>query len=279
MSRPTVADALAAASRPAAPAATGRRPALLIAGGGGALGSAVLEALLAHGGFDGIRLLAQRPMASLAHGVTALDHRAWMAGSNDPPAEVAVMVIDRARASNGREAAFWQPGPSDLLPFARRLLQTAPADADPTGRDPPAPPRLLVVEPIDAARWPGALRDGLATLDEQAAAALGLGALVLVRPASAAATTTSRGPQRIADAVLGTLRLMTPGSLQPLRRRSLATVVARLAAALPRSIPGTRVLGPEALWQATQAADGAAWVDDWLAGRPLQPIRLQPGRL
>lgn len=279
---PTVADALAAATRPPAPATPPRRRhPVLLAGGGGAMGAAVLEALLAHGGFDGIRVLARRPMASLAHGVTAVDHRRWLdePGTDDPP--VAVMVIDRPRAANGREAAFWQPTPADLLPLARRLGAPAAEPASPgaSGDASCRPARLLVVEPIDAARWPQALREGLATLDEQAAAGLGLGALVFVRPAAAPAAARAQGPQRVADAVLGTLRLMLPGSLQPVRIRTLAAVVARIAARIAEAEPGTRVLGPESLWQAAQSADPAGWAEAWLAGRTPPPVRLRPGRM
>ena len=65
-------------------------------------------------------------------------------------------------AVNGREAAFWQPPPAELLPLARRLHDIGVR-------------HLLVVMPHVSATPPEALKAGLASLDEQAVAALGFG--------------------------------------------------------------------------------------------------------
>lgn len=267
-------DALAAAARPPVAPPTGLRPApVLLAGAGGALGAAVLEALLGHGHLHPVDVIALRPIASLHVGMRSVEKAAWLdapaAGPRYRPAGtdlLAVCVFDRPRHANGREAAFWHPVPADLLVLARRLRNDGCE-------------RLIVVEPVDAARWPRALREGLASLDEHAVAALGLRQLVFVRPAGDAGCPGARGLQRVADGVLGALRMMLPTSLQPIRLRQLGRLVAELAAGLPKAPPGTRVLGPEALWQAAQSRDPAAWLDDWLAGRPAPAVRFRPGRM
>jgi hypothetical protein len=269
-------DAIAAAARPAGPAAERPRSVqALLAGGGGALGAQVLEALLRDGRLHPVSVFTVKPLASLHQGLRAVDYAAWRDSALNPPYAapgapgadaVALCVLDRPRHANGREAAFWHPKPVELLSLARRLHHAGWT-------------ALVIVEPVDAAHWPQALREALATGHEQAIAAIGFRHLVIVRPAGDPQARHDRGLARVGGAVLRTLRFMIPQSLQPVRMRQIGRIVAALAAELAQVPPGTRVLGPEGLWQASQSGDPKAWVADWLAGRPTANHRFRPGRL
>ena len=75
-------------------------------------------------------------------------------------ADTAVIVFERARRSNGRDEAFMQPEPEQLVELAMQLRAGGVR-------------RLLVVVPHAPALLPQALKAGLATLDEGRVAALG----------------------------------------------------------------------------------------------------------
>ena len=96
-----------------------RRRALVL-GGGGALGAAVLEQLLASHRFERVGVLAQRALQPALRGLETL-------ASDDPQAlarfnaDSALIVFDRERRANGREAAFERPQPADLPAHATRL--------------------------------------------------------------------------------------------------------------------------------------------------------------
>jgi hypothetical protein len=172
--------------------------------------------------------------------------------------DTAVVVFDRARHANGREAAFGQPQPGDLPALATRLRHLGVS-------------ALVVVVPHAPGLLPQALKAGLASLDEGAVAALGFDHLVFMRSAQAGVAADVPGapaPARLARWLLGQLHWMVPQGDQPVRTDTVARVAARLAVALPLAAGGTRVLPPELLWAAAQLPHADALVDDWLAGRP-----------
>jgi hypothetical protein len=240
-----------------------------LAGGAGALGSAVLEALLADGRWSEVEVWITQPLTVL---LPRLSGRRWDAGdvraapSTSGVAPVAVIVFDRARGAHGREAALWLPEARDLLAWAR-------------ARHAEGARELVVVSPVDTAHWPAALRQGLATLDEQAVAALGWDRLVWLRPASQARSSTGHGLQRLADGVLAQLRWMVPTAQQPLRSSAVARVAAALAAGLPGWSAGVRVLPADLLWQAVQSEDIPGWLQAWWHGETPPPRRAAPRRL
>ena len=141
--------------------------------------------------------------------------------------------------------------------------------------------RLLLVLPHAPGLLPQALRAGLATLDEQAVAALGFAQLVLVRPArQAAAGDRSTGLlPRVARAALAQLHWMVPQREQALRPAKVARFVADLALALPAMASGTRVVPPEMLWDWAQPGAGPAVLQAWLQGRPGPVLRNPVPRL
>ena len=250
-------QALHGALRPAAvampPLAT-----VLVLGAGGTLGSAVLAEALVAGRFQRVMAVVSRPLASTIRGLHPLPADMLHGTPRPLGVDTALLVFERARHSNGRDDAFLQPEPADLLPLARALLAGGTR-------------RLLVVLPHAPALLPHALRHGLASLDEGAVAALGFEHLVFVRSAQAAgadksvagASVASR-VQRFADWWMSQLAWMVPASEQPVRAVKLAALVVQLARRLPQSRPGTRVLPQDVLSQA--ALDGGdTALDDWLA--------------
>ena len=241
--------------------ARAQRPGVLVAGGGGTLGAAVLEALLASRAFAPVRVLVTQDFHATVQGLETQD-AASLGDAADARLRLAVLVFDKPRHVNGREAAFLQPQPALLLPLATRLLASGAR-------------HLLVVMPHDSASLPQALKAGLATLDEQAVAGLGFEHVVLLRTAQRPDALRRPGLQRLADLVLAQLRMMVPQREQPVRAAKVAALVVALAKALPDSPAGTRVMAPEWVWQAAQGGDVEALVRDWLEGAALPQFTLR----
>lgn len=234
-----------------------------MAGGAGALGAAVVEGLLRSGAFDPVRVLVTQPFAATARGLEAIPGECPAPGEAPP---LALAVFDRPRRSHGRDEAFFSPEPQALPALAARWHAVGVRN-------------LLVVMPHDSGTLPVALASGLANLSEQAVASLGFERVAILRTARPPQAATSRGLQRVADGVLAQLRLMLPQNLQPVRAREVARLAVEVARQLSAHAPGTRVLGPEQVWQAAQAPDPAPLVADWLAGQAWEAPRLPSRRL
>jgi len=242
-------QALRGAQAPAAPLQ--RLQTALLIGAGGTLGSALLAEALVGGRFQRVTALTDGPLTSAMRGFTTLDAQAL----KEPlDFDVAFLVFERSRHSNGRDDAFFPPDPAQLVPLARALHAGGVR-------------RLLVVVPHSPALLPHALKAGLATLDEGAVAALGFEHLLFLRAAQLgpAAEGGSRA-QRLARWWLSQLQWMIPTQEQPVRAVKLAELAVQLAQLLPQAPPGTRVLPPELLWQAAQG-DALAQLGTWLARR------------
>ena len=243
---------------------------LVVIGGGGPLGAAVLERLLASGAWHRVAAVVSQPVAVALQGFEAWPSTPML---DAPPtaqqrAATAVLVFDRERQANGREAAFVRPQPGHLAATGRWLLQAGVR-------------RLVVVLPHAPALLPQAVRAGLASLDEQALAALGFEHLVLVRPAHGVGTQAppagGRWGDRVARLVLGQLAWMVPQREQALRVGKVADFVTALSRALPGTPHGTRVAPPELLWDWAQPGGGEALLQAWLQGRTLPAVQ-QSGR-
>ncbi len=146
-----------------------QRHGVLVAGGGGALGAAVLEALLASRAFAPVRVLVTRDFHATVQGLETVDADS-LGQTADPRVPLGLVVFDRPRHANGRDAAFAQPQPAERLPLAQRLLAAGVR-------------HLLVVLPHTSASLPEALKAGLARLDEQAVASLGFTHVAIVHSA------------------------------------------------------------------------------------------------
>jgi hypothetical protein len=215
---------------------------LLVVGGGGTLGSAVLAEALVAGRFAQVLALVAGPISSAMRGFVPLDARALTRGEAGA-ADAAVLVLERQRHSNGRDDAFALVQLDDLLPLSHQLLQAGVR-------------RLIVVVPHAPALMPQALAHGLASLDEAAVAALGFEHLLLLRTAQQQAAAPSRGLARFAAWWLSQLSWMVPQRQQSLRAAALARCVVHLARALPLAAPGSRVIAPETLWLWSQSEAG-----------------------
>lgn len=108
---------------------------------------------------------------------------------------------------------------------------------------------------------PDALKHGLASLDEQALAAMGFDRLLILRSAQlpVPAATASGLLPRLADWMLDIFKYMVPPAEQPVRAARLAEVV---EAALQAAPAGTHVLPPELLARAAQGAPREV-LGDW----------------
>lgn len=216
---------------------------LLVVGGGGTLGSAVLAEALVAGRFAQVLALVAEPISSAMRGFVPLDVAALARGESGG-ADAAVLVLERQRHSNGRDDAFAQVQLNDLLTLAQQLRHSGVK-------------RLIVVVPHAPALMPQALAHGLASLDEAAVAALGFEHLLLLRTAQQqTASAPSRGLARFAAWWLSQLSWMVPQRQQSLRAVALARCVVQLARALPQAAPGTRVIAPETLWLWSQSEAG-----------------------
>lgn len=249
--------ALAGAAAPL-PRPAGRAERLLVLGGGGALGSAVLAQALASGRFVQVQALVARSLASALRGFVPLPADRM---SGRLRADTALIVFERARRSNGRDEAFVQPQPEQLAELATQLRCGGVR-------------RLLVVVPHAPALLPEALKHGLATLDEGRVAALGFEQLLFLRAAQPAGGSGARGwARRFAAGWMAQMSWMVPQREQPLRTQRLAELVVELCWRLAEAPPATRVLPPELLWEAAQLEWPGPLLADWLAGRPLPPPR------
>lgn len=253
-------------------------PTVIVVGGGGALGSAVLELLLANRRFGHVKVLANRRFQVSMGGLEAVivdsvEALASGAAGLDPSkalADGALIVFDRERHANGRELAFLRPLPEQLPAIAAALRARGVR-------------QLVIVSPHTASTLPEALKRGLANLDEQAVAALGFDHLVFVRSAQTPDRIRSVSLlQRLADGVLAQMQMMVATTNQPVRAPKVAGFVIELLLQLPEADAGTRVVPPELVWQAAQAANPsavAALVDAWLGGRELPALQAPRRRM
>ena len=138
-------------------------------------------------------------------------------------ADTALVLFDPPRLFYDRERALWTPEPAQLLALARWLRACGVRT-------------LAIVLPHAHGRLPEALKRGLASLDEQAVAALGFERLLVVRSAQKPAAQRHANPaERLAHWMLSISRFMVPPSEQPVRavqggrtgRRRLAHRAAR----------------------------------------------------
>ncbi len=238
---------------------------LLIVGAGGVLGAALLARALGSGRFAHVQALVAKPLASTLLGFEALPEQRVDAGAL---AHTAAIVFERGRRHNGRDEAYVQPQPEGLYALAQRLHAGGVR-------------RLLVVVPHAPALLPQALMSGLASLEEGRVASLGFEHLVFLRAAQSAASAAGGAgswAKMAASWWLSQLSWMVPQPQLPVRAERVAELVIELAWRLREAAVGTRVLAPDVLWQASQAQDGGAVLDDWLHGRTLPPLQAKMKR-
>ncbi len=186
--------------------------------------------------------------------VPAGDVVQWSGTDGAPEGEIGVVLFDPPRLYLDRERALFTPSPEQLPALARWMY----------GR---GVRTLAVVLPHAPGRLPEALKRGLASLDEQAVAALGFDRLLLIRSARAVSTPASGSAlERLAQWMLGIFKYMIPSTEQPVRAVQVAQLV---DAALQMAPHGIHVAAPDVVWRAAQGHNLNAVVAAWLA--PLAP--------
>lgn len=244
-------QALQSACRPPA-TGVAVKPGLLIAGATGALGSEVLRRLAGSGRFAQAQVLAREPMSTALAQVAIVlasgaDIDAWPVCP--APVHTGVVMFEPPRLYHDRERALWTPVPAQLPALADWFRRCGVRT-------------LVVVLPHAQGRLPQALRHGLASVDEQAVAALAFERVLLVRSAQKQSAPAGRPAlEKIAAWMLSVMNYMIPASALPVRPSKLAEFVDAVLRVLPA---GTHVVGPELLWQAGRAADMQGVIKAWL---------------
>ncbi|MBI5276907.1 MAG: hypothetical protein HY854_10640 [Burkholderiales bacterium] len=228
---------------------TQAKPSLLVAGATGVLGNEVLNQLTGSGDYGHTYVLAREPMRA---GLRRVELQ--VVPSDDPAnwphcrADAAVVMFEPPRLFYERERALWTPQPGQLPALAAWLHGGGVTT-------------LAVVLPHAQGRLPEALKRGLASLDEQAVAALGFSRLLIVRSAQKPPPDTAGGLlPRIARFMMSGFKYMVPSSEQPVRAAKIAQLV---ALALELAPPGIHVAPPELAWRAAQG-DMAQVVAGWV---------------
>jgi hypothetical protein len=226
-----------------------RKPRLLIAGATGALGNEVMRRLVGLGAFGSTQVLAREPIKTGVRGVAA---RVVAADSplhwSTCATEAAVILFDPPRLFYDRERALWTPQPHELPELAAWLRRSGAHT-------------LVIVLPHTQGRLPEALKRGLASLDEQAVAALGFDRLLIVRTAQKPGPPAASGRlARVAYWMLSVFKYMVPSSEQPVRAPKVAEFV---SLALQLAPPGIHIAAPETVWKAAQG-EVAVTVRGWL---------------
>ena len=187
-----------------------------------------------------VQAMANGPVPALPAGVSAW--RVPDGGPDDWPPLAARVGLVLTGAVDAAAAPTWSPAAGSLLALVR-WMQRGGVDT------------LVLVQPHARGTLPGALRHGLASLEEQAVAALGLRRLLILRVAALpAGPAPGTGlPDRLAGWMLDIFKYMVPGSEQPLRAARLAELVVQ---ALQCAGSGVHVLPPDLLQRAAQDASG-----------------------
>jgi len=237
---------LQAANRPGL---TAHKPRLLIAGATGTLGNEVLRRLVGLQQFGRTQVLAREPITDGLRGVTTV-----LVGSDNPRewppclAHTGIILFDPPRLYHERERALWTPLPEQLPALAAWMRQSGVLT-------------LAVVLPHAQGRLPEALKRGLASLDEQAVAALGFERLLIIRSAQKPGPARARGfLPAVAHWMLSIFKYMVPSSEQPVRAVKVAEFVAMALAVAP---PGIHIASPEIVWRGAQG-DLRGTLRQWL---------------
>ena len=215
-----------------------RASVLLIAGATGLLGNEVMRRLVGSQRHVQCHILAKEALNTAVAGVESCsiateNIATWPLQA----ADTGVILFDPPRLYYDRERALWTPDPAELPALAAWMHRCGVRT-------------LAVVLPHAQGRLPEALKRGLASLDEQAVAAMGFERLLIVRSAQKPAAADGGGRlQALAGWMLSVLAYMVPSSEQPVRASKVAEFV---DVALRLAPPGIHVAAPELVWRAAQ---------------------------
>jgi hypothetical protein len=226
-------QALAALNR--ALPVTKSQPDLLIAGATGALGNAVMQRLVGTHRFAHTQVLTREPIAQGMRLVSLLqvaeDIQDWPQPAQR--SDVALVMFEPPRMYYERERALWTPAP-EQLPELAAWFKSCGVNT------------LAIVLPHAQGSLPESLRRGLASLDEQALAALGFDRLIILRSAQKPVASNVTHPLgKLAQWMLGIFAFMVPATEQPVRPSKLAELVDALLQHAPL---GISIVAQEQAW-------------------------------
>ena len=197
-----------------------------MAGAVGRVGEALLNEVLARGGYDTVYALADLPMSLGVRrlSLTTLDALPALA-------DVFIALTDPedadARSFYGRDAAFTPVTVANVSHIAERA---AAAGAR----------RLALVHPLPAWQQMSRFHSGLVGEAELAIAGLPLDSVVVLRPVAPSRLPVGNWLQRVANVYLSLQLLMVPRSIPTVTSVELARVT---VSALREARPGIHVLG------------------------------------
>jgi hypothetical protein len=243
-------DVLQAANRPIG-STSARGSHVLLAGATGALGEAMVTRLASSSAVRLLSVLVREPMVMSLRRVKDLqligdDPAHWPLTSADE----GWILMDPPRLFHGRERAMLAVQPAEFRSIAVWMRRCGVR-------------RVVVVLPHQQGRLPEAIKRGLATLDEQAVAAMGFDTVLLMRSAQPGPRASASGGflHRLAAGMLGVLHYLVPSNQKPVRAEGVARVA---ACALDMAPPGIHVAAPELVWAAAAAPDPAPLLGPWL---------------
>ncbi|MBS7808826.1 hypothetical protein [Variovorax sp. PCZ-1] len=229
-------QAIAAIQKPSQ--ATPKQPDLLIAGATGVLGNTVLRRLVGVHRYAHTQVLArervQQGMRQLSLHLVAGDIAGWPVNLSS---DVAVVMFEPPRMFYERERALWTPEPAQLTELAAWLYASGAST-------------LAVVLPYAQGTLPESLKQGLASLDEQALAATGFERLLIFRSAEKPAALRHKHPlAALAHWMLGIFKFMVPAQEQPVRPTKIAEIVDAFLQTAPS---GITVVSQHEMWAFSQ---------------------------
>jgi hypothetical protein len=230
------ADRVATAS--AGGAARGR---VLVAGAVGRLGEALLNEVVGRGGFGEVVALAEgdATMSMAVRGLTLAPMHAL------PPIDAVCIAhgdpdAPGARSFHGRDAPFMMV---DTAAMPRIAAAASAAGAR----------RLMLIHPLPVWQQMSRFHLGLSGEAELAMTQLPFESIVVLRPISAATTTTRNVLQRIAGVYMSLQFLMMPKSLPTLTSLQIARVAVD---ELRARAPGVRILGAAQIAERLPSSSG-----------------------
>jgi hypothetical protein len=214
-------DSAAIAQAAAAPRAA------LALGMVGALGEALLAALVASSGYSIVHLAVVQPLGS---GTPRL--RPWIVGDGVVIADDAFICLTDAALPVAKGSPLARYAPEKVLDAARIAREAGVR-------------RLVLVAPLTALLQLNASAHTLASADELALTEMGFDTVLIVRPTLDPPGVGAGWMQATLRAATRAVRdIMLPGNVQPLRAQTAAGAILEAARRAP---PGVHVLGAAAL--------------------------------
>ncbi|MGB7184605.1 MAG: hypothetical protein WA888_06855 [Burkholderiaceae bacterium] len=190
------------------PPAARSRPRAVVAGAVGRRGEALLNAVLARGGYDEVSVLAEQPVSM------GLKNLTMFTLDDVPPAQDLFLLLsdagdDMGRSPHGRDAAFVAVDETSALNIAKHAVAAGVQ-------------RILLVAPTPVLLQFGTMQRGMISTLERGINALAPTRFVILRPLRQHRSSGLSLLQRITNVYMSIQMLMIPRSLEPVTSEQLA---------------------------------------------------------